>query len=347
MKNSNISWYNEARDELRRYFSDAGLDADLEFAKLVSTYQVLLLHGQHACAHESTNKAIRSFKQCLLLKPDSYVANCALGRIYLVQGNYKKSEKYIRKAIELSKDDFKNNLTWLYLLSRTCSDNATADRLQGWLDDRMAWFINRLSPGMSLNPAYLDIRSPHAVWMGSYNSEAGTIFRKQKFVLLKNMLPPEFVELIHRQQLANLNNSVMQHQPEMKRYAVNDLPVSVMANYQLAGLISRVTGRAVIPTYTCAIHYLSGGFIAPHVDRKQNELSITFSLAITPAGGRSAVYAGESEHEMSSFDLETNEGLLYRGAEVTHARDTVPDGYTVDQTIFGFRTVNQEHCYCI
>jgi hypothetical protein len=50
---------------------------------------------------------------------------------------------------------------------------------------------------------------------------------------------------------------------------------------------------------------------------------------------------------MERVDLAINDALLYRGAEVLHARDPVPEGHTVDQAIFGFRTIHKSHCYCI
>jgi hypothetical protein len=74
---------------------------------------------------------------------------------------------------------------------------------------------------------------------------------------------------------------------------------------------------------------------------------MSLSLAVTPAGKDASVLRAGRPDSMVRVDLEPNDALLYRGAEVTHARDPVPEGHAVDQTIFGFRTVHKSHCYCI
>jgi hypothetical protein len=84
-----------------------------------------------------------------------------------------------------------------------------------------------------------------------------------------------------------------------------------------------------------------------HRDRVQNELSLSLNLAVNPPADFPALRAGLDEDNLTEIHLAPNSALFYRGAEVFHARCAVPEGHRVDQVIFGFRTINSGHCYCI
>ena len=142
-----------------------------------------------------------------------------------------------------------------------------------------------------------------------------------------------------------MENNKMVYQEHKKRFCLTDPPMAVLANYQLCNIVQKIIQKDVVPTYAFGIHYVPGGGIKPHRDRPQNELSMTLSLDVTPTGARTTFGAGENQDE-TLIELEINDALFYRGCEVTHFRRPVPDGYTVDQMIFGFRTVDVSHCYC-
>lgn len=339
-------WKSRIRDELQQYLTQARVDKVEAYSAIVSPFDEILLHGQYACANDQVDKALRSFKECARIRPDAFLPQCALGRIFMTQGVFLKAEKHIRRAAELNPRDFKNIVTWLFLLLKTGKDQSRTWILQEQISERVNLTARQL--GLSpVAPETLRLDIPESFWGQCWRPNAREEYRGQKYAVLHDVLPQGYRELILAQQRSALRGGNMSAQPELRRHATNDLPISVVANYQLAELVSRITGSTVIPTYTCAIHYLPGGHIPAHKDRVQNELSMSLSLAITPDNTSSALYAGADENNMHSIDLAPNSGLFYRGAEVTHARAPLPDGCHVDQTIFGFRTVGKKHCYCI
>lgn len=186
-----------------------------------------------------------------------------------------------------------------------------------------------------------------AAWRVEQLRKAVAEFRDHKFTVLRGVMPASWVELLKAEQVALLAGGTMKLEPDMRRNVTVDAPMASVANYEIADLVERVLGTGVIPTYAFAIHYLPNGHIKPHTDRPQNELSMSVSLAVTPAGKDASVLHAGRPDSMVRVDLEPNDALLYRGAEVTHARDPVPEAHTVDQAIFGFRTVHKSHCYCM
>jgi hypothetical protein len=186
-----------------------------------------------------------------------------------------------------------------------------------------------------------------SVWQAESLRKASTDFKLKKYTVLRDVMPAGWPELLRAEQATLLARGAMNLEPTLHRYATVDAPMASVANYEIAALVARILGQAVIPTYAFAIHYLAKGHIQPHVDRPQNELSMSLSLAVTPPGQGVSVLRAGSSNSMERVDLEFNDALLYRGAEVLHARDPVPESHTVSQAIFGFRTMHKSHCYCI
>ena len=334
------------REELVTFIENAKADKDKELAKLVTPYDEFLLHGQYACANDQVEKALRSFKECVRLRQDSFVAQCALGRIYMVQGQFAKAEKRIRKAAEIDPGNIKNNITLLYLLNKTKSDPVSIESLQYRLTAYVKNCARNLGFTGIINPDIVNLSSVKKLWFRKNSSVDRANFNNNDFVVLDEVLPEDFSELIRLQQIHAVRTGKMGHQPDLKRYGLSDLSLPVIANYQLANLVSQIINQPVIPTYTFAIHYMPGGYISAHTDRPQNEISMSLSLGNLPPDGTSHLFA-HHQGEKISIPLKSNSALLYRGARVTHGRDPVPADCTVDQAIFGFRTIHKNHCYCI
>lgn len=340
-------WKNGIREELHGFLEVAGANRSEALAGVFSEYDELLLHGQYACANDLVDKALRSFKECTRLRPDEFVPRCALGRILMGQGFYGKAEKHMRKAAELNPNDFKTKVTWLYLLRKTGTDPVQAVRLQRQIDDFVLAVVQRLGYTGQVDAHMLSLDQAGPFWMRAWSEQHARTFRENRYTVLHDVLPDAFLDLLLLSQRAALNAGVMRAQTQWQRRAVNDLPLSTIANYQLAELIGRIIGKQVIPTYSFAIFYPPGGNMDPHTDRMQNELSMSLNLACTPPGNFPALRAGLDQNDLREIYLQPNSALFYRGAEVTHARCPVPAGHQVDQVVFGFRTVSSRHCYCI
>lgn len=336
-------WKSKVREDIVTMLDKVKVDKDAHLVKLVTPFDELLLHGQLACSNDLTDKAIRSFNECIRILPDSFLALTALGRIRMTQGMFVKAEKYMRKAAEQQPDDLKTSLALLYIINRSGKDRAKAQQLKHFIYGQVEMFIRRLGAGDIFDTEQLQLDKPENIWGKAYSKTAVEKFLNNRYTVLHNVLPDGYPELLLRQQHAFIQNGHMVPEPGLKRLCFTDMPLAIIANYQLVSLLSRITGRTILPAYAFSIHYLPGGFIEPHKDRPQNELSMSLSLATSSR--ESVLYAGDGEDRFD-VDLDVNSALLYRGAEVTHGRTPVPEGHSVDQTIFGFRTIHPKHCYC-
>ena len=331
--------------ELKGYLVQSGEDPAEKLGKLDTLFERLILHGQLACNHDHTEKAIRSFEECLHLRGNSFRANIALGRIYMCQGKTGESEKYLRKAAQLRPNHVKARISWLYALSKleqtTVVKKDPVDSIQEIV------LKTGVTLGMSLDKTnnFWSLNNNSRLWARSCSRSERIDFEIHQYAILRNVLPDQCLELILRQQQDLMKRKIMAPQYNMKRYGIVDPPIAALINFQLCRLVANIIKKDVVPTYAFGIHYLPGGFIKPHCDRPQNELSMTLSLAVTPDGAPATLGVGEGKNA-KLVDLGINDALLYRGCEVTHFRNPIPKGYAVDQMIFGFRTIDVSHCYC-
>jgi len=333
------------RSELEEFIKASGGDVDAQMIQVRSDMDLYFMHGQWACTNDLPEKAIRSFTTCLKIVPNSPVIHCALSRIHMTRGDLGKADRHARRALELQPDNLKNVLTCYLITSKLGRDPMFEDRLSASIRHRISAAAQTLGTMTPSWPwGHKDVRN---AWLDEPRRKAGAEFKAQKFTVLRGVMPAGWPELLRAEQSGLLARGAMSLEASMHRRVAIDAPMASVANYEIAALVARILGQDVIPTYTFAIHYLANGHIRPHVDRPQNELSMSLGLAVTPPGEDVSVLRAGPADSMERVDLEPNDALLYRGAEVLHARDPVPEGHTVNQAIFGFRTVHKSHCYCI
>ena len=339
-----MNWKTNITDELFLLLEEKGSNTQEVLDSCPTEFHRLFLHGQLTCGNDQTKKAMRSFQECLTMKPNSYEVNFALGNIYLSQGKYLKSENHIRVANNINKDNFKLLMTWHYLLTRLNNKNPAITSIKSRILQHV--YSTAQNIGYSLDDdAESWIFDNKKIWITALNDTAKKSYSRNKFTILKNVIPEQCFELIQLQLEKYRTTNQLSPQSNLKRECVTDMPMAVIANIRLSKLVSELVNKDVIPTYSFGIHYYSGGFIKPHVDRTQNELSMSLSLSISPSDGISPLGAGEGKNKLS-VNLKPNEGLFYRGCEVIHYRDPVPENHTVNQMILGFRTINKSNCYC-
>lgn len=331
--------------ELKDYLTENGENAEERLEALPSFFDKLILHGQLACHHDHTEKAIRSFRECLGMRPESFRANSALGRIYMCQGKTEQACHFLEKSALIRPNDIKALIAMLEAMNRQGQNNAVTTQLANRINNYVR--KTSISLGMPLDPDTV---------FGSPNDSCGIgdnlciesafeSYRNNKYVILRSVLTDQYHELIRRQQEDLMTKRKMGFQKSMNRYGLTDPPIAVLANYKLCRVVSKIIQKDVIPTYAFGIHYLPGGSIEPHYDRPQNELSMTLSLSVFPPESITTLGAGEGDNARL-IDLSINDALFYRGCEVCHFRNPLPEGHTVDQMIFGFRTIHESHCYC-
>ena len=148
------------------------------------------------------------------------------------------------------------------------------------------------------------------------------------------------------------------------RYELLHDPLSEMLNTVLSLGASRVARVPLVPSYAFPIRYPPGGNIEWHIDQKDNEVSLSVQIEITPSGASwpllfidynySALpgVAPPKEIEISEWNLQNavhvraqnNEGVLYRGQELVHYRPPLPAGHELMQVVFAWRIPNEVAC---
>jgi hypothetical protein len=83
--------------------------------------------------------------------------------------------------------------------------------------------------------------------------------------------------------------------------------------------LSDIYQGKLLPTYSYARTYLSGGVLVPHTDRKACEVSITLCLSKEVDW---PIFIRRPDGSAVSFELEPGDALMYRGCIAEHWRDT-------------------------
>ena len=110
------------------------------------------------------------------------------------------------------------------------------------------------------------------------------------------------------------------------RYHAHNEPLARMLLQSLTGFVSWLAGEPFKPSYVYACTYLPGSVLEPHRDREQCELSISFQVDFTPEPDDKTPWPLLVEGHPISLGL--GDGLIYRGRELTHAREALPEGQT-------------------
>ncbi|MEQ1763689.1 MAG: hypothetical protein ABL984_11135 [Pyrinomonadaceae bacterium] len=138
------------------------------------------------------------------------------------------------------------------------------------------------------------------------------------------------------------------------RYRQHNEPLAAFLHHRLQPLMSIMAGEEVIPSYVYAASYKGGAVLDPHVDRPQCEYSISFqvdyepeasdhlspwALCVEPLGGRERheINWGTIQPEAAQkFNLASGDALFYKGCELVHYRDALPEGHRSTSLFFHF-----------
>lgn len=311
----------------------------------VSEYDYYMLHGQLSCGRDLPEKAIRSFRECIRINPESFSAFTALALIHRGRGEFEQALEHLEKAHAIEPRDFKTMLMILYLRSRMqqAGDVTTA------LENSLLYPVRAACSRWAVNyDKFVKVASPlnkSPKWGSAFTSKALQNFRAKKFTVLRKLIPSPLTTMLYKQYMDYLKNGAMLFQKHMQRYVKNEDPLSALVQHQLCAHVQYLVGSPIVPTYTIGLHYIKGGFIKPHIDRPQNEISMSICIGAHPEKVTWPLYATQNDDEIQ-YLLQPNDAFLYRGNEIVHYRKELPDGQTVTQLIVGFRSINEAHCNC-
>lgn len=112
-----------------------------------------------------------------------------------------------------------------------------------------------------------------------------------------------------------------------RRFATKNESVARFFHAQLTGLVAKVVGAPVKPSYAYVAVYTEGAVLKRHVDRAQCEYTISL-LADRSDGDEPAPWPLFLETPAGTLAIEQSpaDGLLFRGREQPHFRGPLPSG---------------------
>lgn len=114
-----------------------------------------------------------------------------------------------------------------------------------------------------------------------------------------------------------------------KRLARHNDPFACLIHKMLTPQVQRIVGHPVKPSYVFIAAYSEHGWVPPHRDREQ--CKYTLDLGVTLRGPEWPLFINRQP-----YVLNDNEAIVYRGCELTHYREQIPEGATAHLAFFHF-----------
>jgi hypothetical protein len=115
-----------------------------------------------------------------------------------------------------------------------------------------------------------------------------------------------------------------------RRMAIHNETVTASLHHRLAKLVSLITGEKLQASYAYLGCYLGGAVLERHVDRAQCQynLSIVFDMSDEEDNAAEPwpIYL-QVKNKPVAVNLDVGSGLLYRGTEIEHWREKLPEGH--------------------
>lgn len=164
--------------------------------------------------------------------------------------------------------------------------------------------------------------------------EAGVQFRTYGYSLVRDVIPPMLIGALraYYRALVAGGRLPLGDSQVAERHRLHSEPVGMFFHPQLSSLVSRIAGEPVKPSYVYFSSYPSGSALPRHVDRLQCEFSISLLVDYVPDPDGPCGWPLFLEHPdlpggVVDADLGLGDVLLYRGRQLVHYRDPLPDGH--------------------
>lgn len=171
------------------------------------------------------------------------------------------------------------------------------------------------------------------LWQTIYR-EAGALFRAEGYAIVRDLIPPVHIAALRRYYRALVAGGRLPRGDSQvaERHRLHSEPAGMFFHPQLTSLVSRIAGEPVKPSYLYFSSYPSGAALPRHVDRPQCEFSISLLVDYTPDPDGPCGWPLFLEHPglpggAVGADLGLGDALMYRGRELVHYRNSLPEGH--------------------
>lgn len=167
-------------------------------------------------------------------------------------------------------------------------------------------------------------------------------YERDSYVVVSNLLHPLVLAAMRRfyRSLLTEGRLPLGDDQVSGRYVLHS---EVLASYyhpQLATVVGRIAGEPVKPSYVYFASYKPGASLPKHVDREQCEFSISFLADYIPEpngpSGWPLFLDNPRLHVTSAADLAVGDAVFYRGRELAHYRDPLPEGHRSTSLFFHY-----------
>lgn len=159
-------------------------------------------------------------------------------------------------------------------------------------------------------------------------------FQDNGYAVLRNIINPLYLSAMRKYYRALIASGRLPlGDPQTaQRYWLHSEVLGLFFHPQLAGLVSRIADEPVKPSYVYLAAYQPGSDLPRHVDREQCEFSISFLVDHQPDPGGPCGWPLFLENQrstdtVSAVDLAVGDAVIYKGREVAHYRNELPNGH--------------------
>jgi hypothetical protein len=171
-------------------------------------------------------------------------------------------------------------------------------------------------------------------------SITGSQFQQQGYAPVGRLIHPFHIAALrryYRHQLRTGKLHLGDGQSPLRYVAHND-PVACFFHQQLTSAITAFAGEPVKPSYVYLAAYQPGATLEKHTDREQCDFSVTLCLDYSPEPRNATpwpLYLHKKSGKVTVFQA-IGDALLYRGCQVPHSRDALPEEHTSTSIFFHY-----------
>lgn len=122
------------------------------------------------------------------------------------------------------------------------------------------------------------------------------------------------------------------------RWVTNNEPLARFIHHQLTPIVETVVDAPIKPSYVYFASYERGADLPWHKDREQCEYSISMLIDYAPEPESQSPWPLllETTTGVVSVHQKLGDVLIYRGRDLPHARERIPDGHTSTHLFFHY-----------
>jgi len=161
----------------------------------------------------------------------------------------------------------------------------------------------------------------------AYYARTARQFRRQRYLLVKGLLPRTMLEYLRVYYAILLANDEFAADEQCPRSLAlgGDRALDAVLEW-IRPEVSRLIGFALAPTYSYTRMYAKGERLERHCDREACEISVTVSLEIPKRAGPSEICLKPPNSKERKIAIREGDGCVYFGTEVEHWRERLQSG---------------------